>query len=119
MAEVLLDDSTKGVRVVDDRERSRYVLYAAGAQVGTLTYRMVGERRVLDRTEVDEAYRDQDLTHILIQAVLDDLEERKQKATIDCPAVDRFIRQEVKYADVIDPSHPGIWFGPSARVPKT
>ncbi len=46
---------------------------------------------------------------ILIQVVLDDLRERQQKATIYCPLVNRFIQQNIKYADAIDPSHPGIW----------
>ncbi|WP_316746069.1 hypothetical protein [Streptomyces sp. MK7] len=41
--------------------------------------------------------------------VLDDLRERQQKATIYCPLVNRFIQQNIKYADAIDPSHPGIW----------
>ncbi|MBG7697570.1 N-acetyltransferase [Streptomyces sp. MC1] len=115
MAEVLFDDSARNVQVVDDREDRQYVLCLDGVRAGTMSYRVVGGRRVLGHTEVDEAYRGQGLSQILIQAVLDDLQEKGQKATVYCPAVDRFIKQRVKYADVIDPSHPGIWFGPADR----
>ncbi|KUJ35834.1 hypothetical protein ADL25_35330 [Streptomyces sp. NRRL F-5122] len=110
MSDVLFDDSAQCVRVVDDPEACQYALYVDGAQAGTMSYRIVGQRRVLGHTEIDEAYRGRGLSQILIQAVLDDLREKQQKVTIYCPAVDRFIKQRVKYADVIDPSHPGIWF---------
>ncbi|GHH31148.1 GNAT family N-acetyltransferase [Streptomyces lanatus] len=117
MAEVLFDDSARRVQVVDDPEARQYVLYVDGTQAGTLSYRIVGERRVLGHTEVDETYRGRGFAQILIQVVLDDLRERQQKATVYCPAVDRFIKQHVKYADVIDPSHPGIWFASEAGSP--
>ncbi|MFE6555332.1 GNAT family N-acetyltransferase [Streptomyces sp. NPDC057746] len=110
MSDVLFDDSAQCVRVVDDPEARQYALYVDGVQAGTMSYRIVGQRRVLGHTEIDEAYRGRGLSQILIQAVLDDLREKQQKVTIYCPAVDRFIKQRVKYADVIDPSHPGIWF---------
>jgi len=109
MAEVLFDDSAKRVRVVDEPENHQYALYVDGAQVGTLSYRVVEQRRVLGHTEVDETCRGRGLSQILIQVVLDDLRERQQKATVHCPAVAQFMTRSVKYADVIDPSHPGIW----------
>ncbi|MFI6567191.1 GNAT family N-acetyltransferase [Streptomyces sp. NPDC050534] len=109
MAEVLFDDSVKRVRVVDEPENHQYTLYADGAQVGTLSYQMVEQRRVLGHTEVDETCRGRGLSQILIQVVLDDLRERQQKATVHCPAVAQFMTRSVKYADVIEPSHPGIW----------
>jgi predicted GNAT family acetyltransferase len=109
MTEVLFDDSAKGVQVVDEPEGRRYALYVDGAQAGRLSYRIVGQRRVLGHTEFDDAYGGRGLSQILIQVVLDDLRERRQKATVHCPAVAQFMQQSVKYADVIDPSHPGIW----------
>ncbi|WCD94217.1 GNAT family N-acetyltransferase [Streptomyces sp. HUAS 31] len=109
MTEVLFDDSAKHVRVVDEPTDGHYVLYVHGAQVGTLSYRIVGQRRVLGHTEVDEVCRGRGFSQILIQVVLDDLRERRQKATIHCPAVAQFMTQSVKYADVVDPTHPGIW----------
>ncbi|MBY8346114.1 N-acetyltransferase [Streptomyces spinosirectus] len=109
MAEVLFDDSAKRVRVVDEPEYRRYALYLDGAQVGTLSYRVVEQRRVLGHTEVDETCRGRGLSQILVQVILDDLRERRQKATVHCPAVAQFMTRSVKYADVIDPSHPGIW----------
>jgi hypothetical protein len=114
MAEVLFDDSAQRVRVVDDPQEHQYALYVDGAQAGTMAYRIVGRRRVLLHTEVDEAYRGRGLARILIQVVLDDLRERQRKATVYCPAIDRFIKQHIEYADAIDPSHPGIWTLPAA-----
>ncbi|MEU8735511.1 GNAT family N-acetyltransferase [Streptomyces tendae] len=109
MTEVLFRDSAQGVQVVDDQEDRQYLLYMNGAQAGTMAYRIVGRRRVLLHTEVDKIFRGRGLSQILIQAVLDDLQRRQQKATIYCPAVDRFIHQRVEYAAVVDANHPGIW----------
>ncbi|WP_327592688.1 GNAT family N-acetyltransferase [Streptomyces chartreusis] len=109
MTEVLFDDGVKRVQVVDEPTDGHYALYVDGAQVGTLSYRIVGQRRVLGRTEVDAACRGRGFLQILIQVVLEDLREKRQKAMLRCPAVAQFTTQRVKYADVIDPSHPGIW----------
>ncbi|MEV0186772.1 GNAT family N-acetyltransferase [Streptomyces sp. NPDC050625] len=109
MAEVLFDDSAKHVRVVDEPMNGHYALYVDEARVGTLSYRIVGQWRILGHTEVDEACRGRGFSQILIQVALDDLKERRQQATVHCPAVAQFMTQNVKYADVIDPSHPGIW----------
>jgi hypothetical protein len=63
-------------------------------------------------SDVREAVEDWPRMHDRVQVVLDDLEARQQKAAVCCPAVERYVKQQVKYADVIDPIHPGIWFGP-------
>jgi predicted GNAT family acetyltransferase len=112
MTEVLFDDNAQHVRVVEDREDSRYVLYVDGTQAGTMPYCIIEGRRALGHAEIDGAYCGRGLSEILIQVVLDDLEARQQKAAVCCPAVERYVKQQVKYADVIDPIHPGIWFGP-------
>ncbi len=110
MTEVLYDDSSQQIRVVDDREDCRYVLHVGGVQAGTMPYCITDGRRVLGHAEIDEASCGLGLSETFIRVVFDDLEERRQRATVHCPAVDRYVKQHVKYADVIDPSHPGIWF---------
>ncbi|MFJ9729496.1 GNAT family N-acetyltransferase [Streptomyces sp. NPDC101209] len=114
MTEVLFQDCAQSVQVVEDRENCRYVLYVDGAQAGTMPYCNAEGRRVLGHAEIGGDYCDRGLSGLLVQAVLDDLEERQQKVAVCCPAVDRYARRRIKYADVIDPSHPGVWFGPPA-----
>ncbi|MFI8076162.1 hypothetical protein ACIF85_46765 [Streptomyces sp. NPDC086033] len=76
MAEVMFEDDAKRVPVVAEPETLPYARYVDGAQVGTLSYRVVEQQRVLGHTEVDKTCRGRGLSQI---------------------------------ADVIDPSHPGIW----------
>ncbi|GAA3811564.1 GNAT family N-acetyltransferase [Streptomyces chiangmaiensis] len=93
MAGVLLDDRAQDVRVVDEAEGPRYALYVDAEQAGVMVYRIVGRRRVLGHTEIDEGYCGLGLSRVLIRAVLNDLQQRKEKVTIYCPAIDRFIKQ--------------------------
>ncbi|MFJ8613703.1 GNAT family N-acetyltransferase [Streptomyces sp. NPDC093675] len=112
---ILLDDRAQRVRVVD--EADRYALYVDTAQAGTMTYRILGRRRVLGHTEIDEAFRGRGLSQVLIRTVLDDLREKRERVTIYCPAVNRFIQQSIEYVEVIDTDHPGIWVGPTTGGP--
>lgn len=119
MAGVLLDDRAQRVRVVDEAEGPRYALYVDAQQAGVLAYRMVGHRRVLGHTEIDESYRGRGFSRVLIRAVLNDLQQRKERVTIHCPAIGRFIKQSRQYVGVIDMDHPGIWNEPAAGEPAS
>ncbi|MFJ9729531.1 GNAT family N-acetyltransferase [Streptomyces sp. NPDC101209] len=116
MAEVLLDDIAKHVKVVDEPKDSRYALYVCGLQVATLSYCVVERQRVLGHTEFKDVRRGQGLSRILIQTALDDLRERRAKTVIHLAATPQVVQRSVKFADAIDPSHPGFWISSVGRV---
>jgi predicted GNAT family acetyltransferase/cell division septum initiation protein DivIVA len=105
---ILMNDAQRGLTVVENDELRRYELLVAGTTVGTLDFRLLGQRRVLGHTEVQADHRGRGLATILIKAVLDDLIAEEVQITNYCPAVERFLQGHPDYLVVLDPSHPPI-----------
>ena len=104
----LMNDSQRNLTVVENGELRRYELLVAGTTVGTLDFRVLGQRRVLGHTEVIADHRGRGLATALIKAVLDDLIAEEVRITNYCPAVERFLQGHPEYLMVLDPSHPPI-----------
>ena len=104
----LIYDPQRELSVVENDELRRYELLVAGTTVGTLDFRVLGQRRVLGHTEVTADQRGRGFGTTLIQAVLDDLIAEEVRITNYCPAVERFLQGHPKYLVVLDPSHPPI-----------
>jgi len=105
---ILMNDFQRGLIVVENDELRRYELLVAGTTVGTLDFRLLGQRRVLGHTEVQADQRGRGLATTLIKAVLDDLIAEEVQITNYCPAVERFLQGHPDYLVVLDPSHPPI-----------
>ena len=104
----LANDPDRDLTVVENDERRRYELLAAGTTVGTLDFRLLGRRRVLGHTEVAADQRGRGLGTALIKAVLDDLITTGVQVTNYCPAVERFLQRNPEYVVVLDPAHPPV-----------
>lgn len=103
-----MNDSQRNLTVVENNELRRYELLVAGTTVGTLDFRVLGQRRVLGHTEINADQRGRGLATALIKAVLDDLIAEEVRITNYCPAVERFLLGHPEYLVVLDPSHPPI-----------
>lgn len=78
----LMNDSQRNLTVVENGELRRYELLVAGTTVGTLDFRVLGQRRVLGHTEVIADHRGRGLATALIKAVSTTSSRRKSGSRI-------------------------------------
>ena len=77
--------------------------------IAGLTYNVASEDRlVLLATAVFPEYRKQGIASELIRRVLDDVRKGGKTVSIMCPIVWAFIERNPEYADLVDPTHPGM-----------
>jgi predicted GNAT family acetyltransferase len=77
--------------------------------IAGLPYKVAGDDRlVLLATSV---FRKQGVATELIRRVLDDVRAQGKTITIMCPVVRTFIEHNPEYADLIDPTYPGVTKG--------
>ena len=86
-----------------------YEVLLDGASAGLLVYGLEGSRRVFTHVFINEEYRGNSLSTLLVRAALDDIRAQGGTVTNYCPVVGRFVDRHVEYGPVIDTGHPGRW----------
>lgn len=95
--------------VVNDEKAGIYEAIVGDREIAGLPYTLAGDDRlVLLATSVLPEFRDQGVATELIRRVLDDVRARNRTVTAMCPIVRAFIERNPEYADLIDPTHPGV-----------
>ena len=95
--------------VVNDEEAGIYEARVGDREIAGLPYQTAGGHRlVLLAISVFPEYRDHGVGTELIRRVLDDVRAQGKTATIMCPIVRTFIDNNPRYADLVDPEHPGV-----------
>jgi predicted GNAT family acetyltransferase len=115
---VLIDEETADPRasavdfaVVNDERTSIYEATVGHRKIAGLPYKVVGDRLVLLATSVFPEFRKRGVATELIRRVLDDVRARGKTITVMCPIVHTFVEHNPEYADLIDPTHPGVTKG--------
>src|SRR5438128_1220925 len=78
------DTGTVSYEVRDNRERSRYELFADGARIGIADYRVRGDVVVIPHTEIDRDKRGHGLGAILVAGALDDIKSAGRSVVAQC-----------------------------------
>ncbi|MFI2489193.1 GNAT family N-acetyltransferase [Promicromonospora kroppenstedtii] len=92
----------------DQAGADRFELVRAGETIAWMTYKHLRPNRyVLLHTEVDQAQRGHGIGGVLVDAVLNEIRSRQGTVTAICPFVVDYLAGDERYADVIDPKHPG------------
>lgn len=91
-------------QVTDHPDRHEYEITVDGAHAGLAHYRLVGDGRVFDHTEVDDAFEGQGIGSALARGALDDVVARGIPFAATCPFIVRFLDRHPDYAAKADPS---------------
>ncbi len=102
---------TPELDVRDNMESLCYDALIDGEVIGTVVYEYSGPRIVFLHTIVDPEFRGRRIGTTLVAAALDDVRARDLKLSNYCAFVSAFIGAHPQYADLIDPSHPGLPHG--------
>lgn len=95
--------------LVKNEETGSYDAIVGDREVAVLTYNVAATNRlVLLATAVFPEFRNQGIATELIRRVLDDVRAQGKTVTIICPIVRSFIDRNPRYADLVDPEHPGV-----------
>lgn len=109
--EVTADDHSPTINffVTNNEAISTYEAISGDTVIGGLTYNVAAENRlVLVAAAVFPEYRGQGVATELIRRVLEDVRARGNTVTILCPIVWAFIDHNPGYANLVDPSLPGL-----------
>ncbi|MEU1622085.1 GNAT family N-acetyltransferase [Streptomyces sp. NPDC005722] len=113
MPDIIFSGAESSVVVSNNEKEHRYEVSVAGEAAGRMGYRVIGVRRVLMYTVVYDAFRGRGLSSVLIKSVLDFLRINGNTISNYCPVVDRFIRKNPEYIDLVDAKLSGTWLSPS------
>ena len=103
------DSPTITFYVEDDPDSSTYQAISGDTVIGGLTYTLAtGDRIILVATAVYPEFRGQGVATELIRRVLDDVRARGLTVTVLCPIARAFLDRNPEYADLVDPSLPGL-----------
>jgi predicted GNAT family acetyltransferase len=86
-----------------------YEVLVDGASAGLLVYGLEGSRRVFTHVYINEEYRGNSLSTLLVRAALDDIRAAGGTVTNYCPVVGRFVDHHSEYQATIDSANPGRW----------
>jgi predicted GNAT family acetyltransferase len=86
-----------------------YEVLVDGHSAGLLVYGLEGQRRVFTHVFINEDFRGNSLSTLLVRAALDDIRATGGTVTNYCPVVGHFVDKYTDYATLIDPKHPGRW----------
>ena len=90
---------TEPITVRHDEAHHRYQALIGGEVAGTAHYR-VREQKDFWHTEVKPEYEGQGVGSTLAKAVFEDLRARGEKAVIECPFLQAFLKRHPEYADL-------------------
>jgi predicted GNAT family acetyltransferase len=97
-----------GLAVRQDESLQQYGAWIGPEQIGSLTYKLVGNRVVLWSTAVLPAYRRRGVATELVARALDDIRRAGKTVTIVCPIAWEVINRHPQYRDLVDEKHPGV-----------
>lgn len=89
------------LRVEDDPEHGRYVVYADGRRAGHLSYRREGGVVALDHTEVDEDFEGQGVGSALARRALDDARDAGLGVLPFCSFVRSYLERHPDYVELV------------------
>lgn len=90
--------------VVDRPEHHHYEVTLDGEHAGLAHYRLVGDGRVFDHTEVDDAFEGRGIGSALARGALDDVMARRIPFAATCPFITSFLERHPTYAEAQDRS---------------
>jgi len=100
------DVATEPLAIADAPDAHRYEARRAGQLVGFIDYRRVGDRLVLDHTEVPPEFEGQGIAGALAREVLEGVRARGERVSIKCPYLVTYVGR-----------HPELAPGPDHRIP--
>ena len=93
------------IAVVDDPDRSAYVVSVNGGEAGRLEYRLHGDRVVFTHAEVDPRWEGLGVGSQLAKTALDDVVARGKQITPLCPFIVSYIQRHLEYVASVDEAH--------------
>ena len=93
---------TPAPEVHDHPERQEYEVTVDGVHAGLAHYRLVGDGRVFDHTEIDDAFEGKGIGSVLARGALDDVIARDIPFAATCPFISRFLERHPEYGDAQD-----------------
>jgi uncharacterized protein len=93
------------VRVVNNREVSRYEAYVGVELAGFSVYRIRPDAIVFTHTEIDDAFEGKGVGTALIRGALDDVRAQGASIVPLCPFVAAFIRRHDEFRDLISENY--------------
>jgi predicted GNAT family acetyltransferase len=91
---------TEPITVRHDEAHHRYQALIGEEVAGTAHYR-VREQKDFWHTEVKPEYEGKGVGTALAKAVFEDLRARGEKAVIECPFLQSFLKRHPEYADLV------------------
>jgi predicted GNAT family acetyltransferase len=89
------------LRVEDDPDRGRYVVYAGDRRAGLLTYRREGDVIALDHTEVDEDFEGEGVGSALVRHALDAAREDGIGVLPFCSFTRSYMERHPEYQELV------------------
>ncbi len=89
------------IEIFDVPDERRFVLTVDDQRAGVLEYKISGDVFIAIHTEIDPAYAGQGLGSKLVQRVLDDVRQSGRSLRPLCPFVQRFLKQNPSYQDLV------------------
>jgi predicted GNAT family acetyltransferase len=89
------------LRIEDQPDRRRYVIYDGDRRAGHVTYRREPGKLALDHTEVDEDFEGQGVGSVLIKHVLDEAREEGVDVLPFCSFVRSWIGRHPEYVELV------------------
>ena len=90
--------------VHDDESQQHYEVTVDGVHAGLAHYRLAGDGRVFDHTEIDPAFEGKGIGSVLARGALDDVIARGIPFGATCPFIVSFLERHPEYQEQVDPS---------------
>ena len=91
--------------MVDEPERSRYVISVGDRPIGLAAYRMRDGEMAITHTEIDPACEGRGYGSLLVAEVLEDVRRRGLRVRPLCPFVADYIRRHPETQDLVAPGY--------------
>lgn len=89
------------IEIIFDEENKRAVACDEGVEIGTSTFSLSSQFWIIDHTEVDEAYKGQQIGQRLVAAIVKEARAAKVKIIPLCPFAKREFETKEEYADML------------------
>jgi predicted GNAT family acetyltransferase len=92
---------TPAVTVIHHADDEYYELLVGGQRAGILVYHVIGSHLSITHTVIDQTYRGQGFSWVLIRHALDDMRTKSVTVANYCAVVHQFVKNNPEYGDLL------------------